>query len=53
MLADYQLEIIAIALQYLKNDCDEHDLNELMYSESELASEIDLIIQKIQVCSCN
>ncbi len=53
MFDEYQLKIIAMALQYLKNDCDEHDLDELMYSESELTSEINLIMEKIKVKACN
>ena len=53
MFDEYQLKIIAMALQYLKNDCDEHDLDELMYSERELASEINLIMEKIKVKACN
>ena len=53
MFDEYQLKIIEMALQYFKNDCDEHDLDELMYSESELASEINLIMEKIKVTACN
>mgnify|MGYP003150903278 CR=1 FL=1 len=53
MFDEYQLKIIAMALQYLKNDCDEHDLDELMYSEPELTSEINLIMEKIKVKACN
>jgi len=53
MFDEYQLKIIAMALQYLKNDCDEHDLDQLMYSEPELISEINLIMEKIKVKACN
>jgi hypothetical protein len=51
MFDEYQLKIIAMALQYLSNDCDEHDLDELMYSEPELAAEINSIMEKIEVCA--
>ena len=53
MFNEYQLRIIEMALQYFKNDCDEHDLEELMYSESELTSEVNLIMEKIKVKACN
>jgi len=48
MFDKYQLKIITVALHYLYHDYDQFDLEELMYSESELKSEIGLILDKIE-----
>tara|TARA_R100001244_G_scaffold118379_1_gene88113 strand:+ start:631 stop:786 length:156 start_codon:yes stop_codon:yes gene_type:complete len=48
MFDKYQLKIITVALHYLYHDYDQFDLEELMYSESELQSEIGLILDKIE-----
>ena len=48
MFEPYQLKIIAIALHYLHNDYDEYDLEDMMYSGSELEAEISTILAKIK-----
>ena len=42
-----QVEIIRIALIYLKNDFDEEDLESLGYTDEELFKKIDHILWKI------
>ena len=50
-LCDYQVRIIDRALSLLSSNYDEYDLEELMYTESELEAEIDTIREKLYVPS--
>ena len=46
---DYEIDIIRRALSLLISNYDEYDLEELMYSGVELESEINLILEKLEV----
>ena len=46
-LKDYQVEIIDRALSLLACNYDEYDLDELMYSDTELEAEITSLKEKI------
>jgi|TARA_R110002020_G_scaffold79395_1_gene199059 hypothetical protein len=48
MFSNYQLDLIERSLSLLLSNYDEYDLEELMYTESELEAEVKLLQEKIK-----
>lgn len=48
MFSNYQLAIVSRSLGLLRSNYDEYDLEALMYSESELEAEVELLQDKIE-----
>jgi hypothetical protein len=52
-LKDYQLAIVRRALSLMLSNYDEFDLEQLMYSDTELESEIEILLEKVKSYQLN